>query len=262
MNNNYVPNITSIPNILFDYWMNVLSPAEFKVLMCISRKTYGWGKTSDSISVSQLEKMTGLSGRGIIKNIQVLMDYGLVTKIESQTADGDAAPNQYEINISCEKMGGSELSSVGSELSSGGVVNSVQTQNTYIPIKESKHIHSINHNTPPTPKTQKNSKPPASASESGSLKLLKKHGDFVELTEDDYHKLKALSPSLDQVIEEMNDWIGAKGKNPYKSFYHALKQWIRKRKESGNMPQTPKVDRRTKDRYGKPIEDAFKDGLF
>ena len=117
MNNNYVPNTSPIPNILFDYWMHILSPAEFKVLMCIARKTYGWHKNYDRISISQIEKMTNLSRKGITKNIECLIAHGLVNKIKSKTSDGDDAPNQYEINVNC--MGG------GSELSTLGVVNSV-----------------------------------------------------------------------------------------------------------------------------------------
>ena len=56
--NNYIPNTSAIPNVLFDYWMEKLSPAEFKVLLCIARKTYGWHKDNDLISIKQIEKMT------------------------------------------------------------------------------------------------------------------------------------------------------------------------------------------------------------
>lgn len=84
-------------------------------------------------------------------------------------------------------------------------------------------------NTPPNPQKSKPKKTTSSSGEGGSLKSLKKHGDYVELSEEDYQKLKATNPNIDTIIEEMNDWIAARGKNPYKSFYHALKQWIRKR---------------------------------
>lgn len=117
MNNSLIPNTSAIPNVLFDYWMDKLSPAEFKVLMCIARKTYGWHKDVDKISIKQIEKMTGLSRKGIIKNIEVLMLHNLLIKIKSKTEDGDDAPNKYTINVNC--MG------VGSELSTLGVVNSV-----------------------------------------------------------------------------------------------------------------------------------------
>lgn len=129
MNNNYIPNTSSIPNILFDFWMEKLSPAEFKVLMCVARKTYGWHKHYDSISIKQIESMTGLHRSGIIKNVEKLVEIGLLNKIKSQTADGDAAANRYEINVYC--VGGGSLHSRPQVVDSVdyGVVYSVDTQN-------------------------------------------------------------------------------------------------------------------------------------
>jgi len=161
---NYIPNTSSIPNILFDYWMNILTPAEFKVLMCIARKTYGWHKTNDRISISQIEKMTGLSRKGISKNIEALIEHGLVTKIKSKTSDGDDAANQYEIDVNC--MGG------GSELSTLGVGNSVHygVGNSVHPQKKTYTKETIqNNNTPPIPpqipKNEASEKNEAKASE-------------------------------------------------------------------------------------------------
>lgn len=37
-----------------------LPPYEWRVLLCILRKTYGWNKKSDFISVSQIAELTGL----------------------------------------------------------------------------------------------------------------------------------------------------------------------------------------------------------
>lgn len=128
INNNYVPNSSSIPNIFFDYWMPKLSPAEFKVLMCVARKTYGWHKDFDLISLKQIEKMTGLNKSGIVKNVSNLVQRGILTKLKSKTSDGDDAPNRYGINVS---FGGEVVYSVdrgGSLLSRQGVVYSVDTQ--------------------------------------------------------------------------------------------------------------------------------------
>lgn len=215
MNNNYIPNTASIPNILFDYWMNRLSPAEFKVLMCIARKTYGFNKGVDRISIGQIEKMTGLSRKGITKNIESLISYGLVNKLKSKTIDGDDAPNQFEINIFCKDLSdencmgvGSELSSLGgSELSTLGVVNSVHPQNTTYKTQQIQ-------NTPPIPPQSFESPPdlpkratlscpngqmvspkgemPAKAGEKNSLKVpkIKKiKGEFSEAVRDVGEKL-------------------------------------------------------------------------
>ena len=52
---------TQISNELLEAlcWMN-LSPYEWRVLLWILRKTYGWKKKTDWISLSQFSKETGL----------------------------------------------------------------------------------------------------------------------------------------------------------------------------------------------------------
>lgn len=133
------PNYTQIPNVIFDYWMAQLTPAEFKVLLCICRKTFGWQKKRDRISLRQIEKMTGLTKPSIIKNVEKLIELNLVTKIKFKDEfDGSDAPNQYEINVVAaqgnldehqKNIGGSKLSippPVYSEYPP--LVNSVYTQ--------------------------------------------------------------------------------------------------------------------------------------
>jgi phage replication O-like protein O len=39
---------------------HVISPDEWRVLMMIFRKTYGWNKKIDSISLSEFSKFTGI----------------------------------------------------------------------------------------------------------------------------------------------------------------------------------------------------------
>jgi phage replication O-like protein O len=145
MDNNYIPNTSAIPNVLFDYWMNLLSPAEFKVLMCVARKTYGWHKNNDLISIKQIEKMTGLHRSGIIKNVDALVERGLLNKVKSKTTNGDDAPNRYEINVYC--VGGDSL------LSRLGVVYSVDYGVVYSvdPQKKDYTKENIQNNTPPIP---------------------------------------------------------------------------------------------------------------
>jgi len=99
MNNHYIPNSAHIPNILLDYWMPRLNSSAFKILMAIARKTYGWNKEKDAISLRQLEEMTSLCKSGIIKNIQDLVNEGIVIKIKSKSEKGDDASNKYKINL-------------------------------------------------------------------------------------------------------------------------------------------------------------------
>ena len=55
------PNHTQVPNDLFDSILCDIGYAELKVTLAAIRKTLGWQKRSDKISLSQMEKMTGLS---------------------------------------------------------------------------------------------------------------------------------------------------------------------------------------------------------
>lgn len=74
------PNFTQAPNALFDEWLPLLKLVELRVLMVILRKTFGWHKIRDRISLSQLEKCTGSQRRDIIKATDKLQKLGLITK--------------------------------------------------------------------------------------------------------------------------------------------------------------------------------------
>ncbi len=50
-----------------------ISGSEFRVLLYVMRKTYGWGKKSDMISLSQFARGTGLPRRNVIRAIQSLV---------------------------------------------------------------------------------------------------------------------------------------------------------------------------------------------
>src|SRR5438105_483252 len=72
------PNYTMVPDELFDEQLPDLSGAELKVLMYIIRRTFGFKKDSDNISLSQLltgivtkaghrlDRGTGLSKQSIV----------------------------------------------------------------------------------------------------------------------------------------------------------------------------------------------------
>jgi len=78
------PNYTQIPNELFDKYQQKLPPTSFSVLMAIARKTFGWHKEKDSISLSQLEGITGLSRPTIIGAIKHLEKMNIVSTIKQE----------------------------------------------------------------------------------------------------------------------------------------------------------------------------------
>ena len=74
------PNHTQTPNDLFDNWLPLLGEVELKVLLVIMRKTFGYHKTRDRISLSQMKKLTGAHQSNIVKATESLQSKGLIIK--------------------------------------------------------------------------------------------------------------------------------------------------------------------------------------
>jgi phage replication O-like protein O len=217
MSNSFIPNSAQIPNILFDYWMAKLTPAEFKVLMAIARKTYGWNKSRDRISLKQITKLTGLHRSGVIKSLDELVERGLILKFKNKDEfDGGDLPNEYEINTECQQ--GVENNGEGSlpnipppgDMVAYPLVDSVDPQNTlYTKPTIQKEIEpSARIYTPPLKKQK---------SEKTFLR------EFVKVTPEESEKLKAEIPEqqLNWMLDTLNAYIGAHG-DKYKSHYHTL----------------------------------------
>ena len=64
---------TQIPNELMEILMsNALSRNEIRVLLLIARKTYGFHKKSDQISLTQFQEKLGLSRQGVVSILKRL----------------------------------------------------------------------------------------------------------------------------------------------------------------------------------------------
>ncbi len=63
------PNYTQCPNMFFDEIMKDLKEAELKVFLAIIRKTFGFHKDKDQISISQLMEITGMSRQGVLNGL-------------------------------------------------------------------------------------------------------------------------------------------------------------------------------------------------
>ncbi|MBX9581989.1 MAG: replication protein, partial [Gemmataceae bacterium] len=107
-----IPNSTQVPDIILDHWMGELSGAEFKVLLYVARRTYGFGKDSDAISLNQLargirrrdgtvlDRGTGLSRSGVKAACVSLIGRGLLVR-NANTARGSREPEEstYRLNL-------------------------------------------------------------------------------------------------------------------------------------------------------------------
>ena len=91
------PNYTQTPNEIFDELLKTLGFAELKVLMVIIRKTFGWHKVRDRISLTQLENHTGLKRDHIIRASRSLASKKHITRYVEGTLGNQST--YYELVI-------------------------------------------------------------------------------------------------------------------------------------------------------------------
>ena len=73
---------TAIANEILERLVNTpLLGAEFQVIWCIIRKTYGYQKKQDVISLSQFQRATGVSRPTIVKTIKNLVTRKMIVKV-------------------------------------------------------------------------------------------------------------------------------------------------------------------------------------
>lgn len=91
---------TRIANELLDAVIACrFSARQFAIVMAVIRRTYGFNKKSDEISLSQFESMTGIAKRNVCVVLQELQDMGVLL-----VAEGHSARN-ISINKSYKKWG-------------------------------------------------------------------------------------------------------------------------------------------------------------
>ena len=78
---------TRIPNDFIDNLK--LNPYQFQILSIIVRKTDGWCKVEDGISLSQFEKLVTFKKPKIIQTLKELEDMDLISK-RKQLLDNNA----------------------------------------------------------------------------------------------------------------------------------------------------------------------------
>lgn len=107
-----IPNSTQIPDVILDHWMAALSGSEFKVLLYVARRTYGFGKDSDTISLNQLargirrrdgrivDRGTGLSRSGVKAACVSLIEKGLLVRTANVVTESfEADESTYRLNL-------------------------------------------------------------------------------------------------------------------------------------------------------------------
>lgn len=77
------PTFTQTPNILYDVIQRRIDPHEFSIMSVVVRKTYGFHKTHDAISNSQIEAQTGFTRPTVTKYAEKLERRRLLTIVKA-----------------------------------------------------------------------------------------------------------------------------------------------------------------------------------
>ena len=180
----FIPNFLQVPNAVIDELLPDLTGAELKCYLVVIRKTKGWNKESDNISISQFMKATGLSNSAVIKACESLVKYGLLVKENGSRNTGIYAVNSYSkttyeksSQVTCEESSPvKKVHSTCEESSPVKKVHSTCEESSQVTCEESSHtINNIKNTIQNTNKktTQKN-----------SLALLAEFGIVGQLADD------------------------------------------------------------------------------
>jgi Bacteriophage replication protein O len=109
------PRYTQVPDELFDELIPHLSGAELKVLLYIIRRTFGFKKESDNISLNQLlhgittkegiilDRGTGLTKKTLLETLKSLVGKNLIISKRRRSEEKGNEPTTYHLNIIGEK---------------------------------------------------------------------------------------------------------------------------------------------------------------
>jgi phage replication O-like protein O len=74
-------NFTQVPNDILDALARTdLSQNESKIVFLVIRKTFGWHKKTDWISLSQIEEGTGIAKPNICRSLRALKRKGIIVR--------------------------------------------------------------------------------------------------------------------------------------------------------------------------------------
>src|SRR5579859_3605484 len=105
------PKYTQVPDELFDELLPLLSGAELKVLLYVIRRTFGFKRDADTISLAQitegittkdgrfLDRGTGLAKSTAVAAVKSLVDKSIITAKRNSSPDKGDQPTTYSINL-------------------------------------------------------------------------------------------------------------------------------------------------------------------
>lgn len=124
------PKTTAVPDDVFDVIAPELTESELRVLLYIVRRTFGFKRDRDAISLSQmvdgittregrvLDRGTGMSRRGVMIGCAGLVDKGIIHVEKHRAEQGDNEINIYSLRFRAE-LDGIINTGVGNEMPYG-----------------------------------------------------------------------------------------------------------------------------------------------
>ena len=131
------PNTTGVPDEYFDFVSPRLNGSEVKLMNYLMRRTYGFKKESDTVSISQmlngivkrdgtrLDEGSGLSKGSIITALNSLEKKGLIVRRRQFDFKGGFLATSYEVNRRPDTLGTKPdqgVGTLGTKVDQGGVV--------------------------------------------------------------------------------------------------------------------------------------------
>ena len=95
-------NFTKVPNAILEALIrHRLTGAQYTILLYVIRKTRGWGKTSDKISVSMIARESGYSRREIINSVRDLEKKKVIDDVKTEVTSAVA---KYVRNVTMKDV--------------------------------------------------------------------------------------------------------------------------------------------------------------
>jgi len=138
-----LPYYTQVPDDLFDVLLPTLSGAELKVLLYLIRRTFGFKKDSDAVSLTQicegikrrdgtiLDRGTGLHRETAVNALRALEERRIILAYRSTSAERGNETTTYRLHLVGESdQGGSENPTGGSRILPPPLVGAADPQET------------------------------------------------------------------------------------------------------------------------------------
>ena len=125
------PNYTQVPDALFDLLLPDLTGAELKVLLYIIRRTFGFKREADDISLSQmlngirkhdgtvLDRGVGLSKKSLLQALRDLEEMNLIIRERRSSQEAGNQPTNYRLNVIAHAPSVKSTPSLGEKVHQG-----------------------------------------------------------------------------------------------------------------------------------------------